>query len=207
MIERSFVPHSRLFLTDRLFNYGTSITQGGCASRPGMSYQAIIGRRLNLDFVNLGFSGNGRGEPELAETLAEIDAACYVLDFAVNNRLADSLKIVYGPFLDIIREKRPNTPIIAITPLHFTREFLFFEDNRENSKMRDVIRDEVTKRIAAGDKNLIFVEGYELIGPDLADGFVDGVHPNDLGFQAMADRLMPTLVRVLGLANIKTLIK
>src|SRR5437660_1058190 len=65
--------------------YGTSITQGGCASRPGMSYQAIVGRQLNLDFVNLGFSGNGKGEPAVADMVAEIDASAFVVDFSQNN--------------------------------------------------------------------------------------------------------------------------
>ena len=71
--------------------YGTSITQGGCASRSGMSYQAILGRTLNVDFVNLGFSGNGLGEPELARAVAGIDAACFVMDFAQNNPTVESL--------------------------------------------------------------------------------------------------------------------
>src|SRR5208283_4029197 len=86
--------------------YGTSITQGGCASRSGMSYQAILGRMLNLDFVNLGFSGNGRGEPELAHAVASIDALCFVLDFAQNNSL-ESLTQAYAPFLDVIRSAHP----------------------------------------------------------------------------------------------------
>ena len=72
--------------------YGTSITQGGCASRPGMSYQAILGRILNIDFVNLGFSGAGKGEPEVARMVAEIDASAFVFDFAQNNRTAASLR-------------------------------------------------------------------------------------------------------------------
>lgn len=205
--EATIAPPHPFILNKPVVYYGTSITQGGCASRPGMSYQAILSRHLNLDFVNLGFSGNGKGEPELANALAEIDAACYVLDFAVNNAYADSLKKVYGPFLDILRKKRPEVPIIAITPIFFTREFALSDDNQTNNEMRDVIKYEVAKRIAAGDKKLIYVEGTDLLGHDLADGLVDGVHPNDLGFQAMADRLMPTLIQVLGLAHTEPLIK
>src|SRR6185312_1958929 len=83
--------------------YGTSITQGGCASRSGMSYQAILGRQLNLDFVNLGFSGNGKGEPAVADMVAEIDASAFVLDFAKNNPTVESLREVYEPFLTTIR--------------------------------------------------------------------------------------------------------
>ena len=88
--------------------YGTSITQGGCASRPGMSYQAILGRMLNIDFVNLGFSGNGKGEPEVAEAVSQIDASCFVLDFAQNNGTVASLREVYGPFLDRLRKGSPG---------------------------------------------------------------------------------------------------
>lgn len=187
--------------------YGTSITQGGCASRSGMSYPSIIGRKLNIDFVNLGFSGNGRGDPEVARAMTEIDAACYVLDFGLNNRTADSLAMVFGPFLEILRKAKPETPIIAISPPHYTNGFPFYTDNPNNRRMRDVIHAEVARRSKAGDTRLVFVDGFDLLGPDLADGVVDGGHPNDLGFQAMADRLMPTLIRILNLPDAERLIK
>ena len=102
--------------------YGTSITQGGCASRSGMSYQAILGRQLNLDFVNLGFSGNGKGEPAVANMVAEIDASAFVLDFSQNNPTIESLREVYEPFLTTLRTKHPKTPIIAITAIASSRE-------------------------------------------------------------------------------------
>src|SRR5262245_14423847 len=102
--------------------YGTSITQGGCASRSGMSYQAILGRELNIDFVNLGFSGNGLGEPEVARAGAEIDAACFVLDFGANHKTFDAMREVYAPFLDEVRERHPRTPIVVMTLLHTSRE-------------------------------------------------------------------------------------
>ena len=115
-------PAKPFALAKPLVFYGTSITQGGCASRPGMSYQAILGRELNLDFVNLGFSGNGRGEPALADAVAAIDAAAYILDFAQNNETAESLQAVYAPFLETIRRKHPETPIVCITPIYAARE-------------------------------------------------------------------------------------
>ena len=178
--------------------YGSSITQGGCASHPGMSYQAIVSRHLDLDFVNLGFSGNGLGEPEIAEIIASIDASCYVLDYGVNLPSADSVASVYGPFLKIIRQKRPETPIICVTPIYNALEF--WQPNKVTF-MRDVIRKEVAKRRALGDENILLVEGFELLGPDFSDGFVDGVHPNDLGFQAMAEGLQPYLTRVLNVSG------
>jgi len=166
--------------------YGTSITQGGCASRPGMSYQAILGRMLNIDFVNLGFSGNGMGEPEMASAVADIDAAAYVLDFAQNNRTAEALEKVYAPFLAAIRAKHPDTPILAITPIYAASELT---GNVENQKMRDLIRGVISRAIAAGDRHLQLVEGTDLLGPAQGDALVDGTHPNDLGFDFMATGL------------------
>jgi len=176
--------------------YGTSITQGGCASRSGMSYQAILGRRLNLNHVNLGFSGNGKGEAALARAVAEIDAAAYVLDFAQNNSDVDSLAQVYDPFIGILRERHPDTPIVAITPIYAASEAT---GSQRNDQMRALIRKVVSRRIAAGDTHLQLVEGADLLGPSRVDGLVDGTHPNDLGFQWMAEGLAERLRKVLGL--------
>ncbi len=173
--------------------YGTSITQGGCASRSGMSYQAILGRQLNLDFVNLGFSGNGKGEPAVASMVAEIDASAFVLDFSQNNPTVESLREVYEPFLVTLRSKHPKTPIIAITAIGSSRE------TSRLDQMRQHVRDVVKRRIAEGDRFLTLVEGTTLLGADRLDGLVDGVHPNDLGFQWMADGLAPHVARVLDL--------
>ena len=118
--------------------YGTSITQGGCASRSGMSYQAILGRMLNADFVNLGFSGNGKGEPEMARTVAGIDASYFVLDFAQNNPTVESLMQVYAPFVDTIRSKHPQTPILVVTPIYSARES--WSADARLDKMRELIR-------------------------------------------------------------------
>src|SRR5690348_13372895 len=137
--------------------YGTSITQGGCASRSGMSYQAILGRTLNVDFVNLGFSGNGLGEPELARAVAAIDASCFVLDFAQNNPTVESLKEVYAPFLETIRSKHPQTPVLVITPIYSARESWARDSRLEG--MRELIRQAAAKRIAGGDGHLEIVEG------------------------------------------------
>lgn len=91
------------------------------------------------------------------------------------------------------------TPIIAMMLTYVSREHPLINQGAEIRAMRDVVREAAAKLIAEGDQNLVLVEGHSLLGPDLADGLVDGTHPNDLGFQAMADRLGPTLCRVLKL--------
>ncbi len=176
--------------------YGTSITQGGCASRSGMSYQAILGRVLNVDFVNLGFSGNGKGEPVVARAVAEIDAACFVLDFAQNNPSVESLAEVYDPFIAVLREKHPHTPILAVTPIANSRERTAAG---RTEAMREMIRQVVSRRIGAGDARLQLIEGTDLLGPGRLDGLVDGTHPNDLGFQWMAEGLAARLAKMLDL--------
>ena len=164
-----------------------------------MSYQAILGRLLNIDFVNLGFSGNGMGEPEMAAAVADIPASCYVLDFAQNNRTLESVAKVYGPFLDTVRAKHPDTPIVAITPIYAAREAYADPSTSEIEKMRGHIRQVVSRRIAAGDMHLQLIEGTDLLGPSQGDGLVDGTHPNDLGFQWMADGLAARFRKLLNL--------
>ncbi|HUQ92023.1 MAG TPA: SGNH/GDSL hydrolase family protein [Bryobacteraceae bacterium] len=173
--------------------YGTSITQGGCASRSGMSYQAILARKLNIDFVNLGFSGNGKGEPAVAGMVAEIDASAFVLDFSQNNPNIESLREVYEPFLATLRSKHPKTPIFAVTPIASSREAPRLD------QMRKHIREVVNGDIAKGDQLLTLIEGRTLLGPDRLDGLVDGSHPNDLGFQWMAEGLAPHIAKALNL--------
>jgi lysophospholipase L1-like esterase len=179
--------------------YGTSITQGGCASRPGMSYQAILGRKLNIDFVNLGFSGNGLGEPEVARAVSEIDASCYVLDFGANHKTFAAMREVYAPFLDLIRKEHPVTPIVVMTLLHTSRENRIASIKAEWPERRKFIEDVVRERRKAGDKKLYLVDGATLLGPTPDDAFVDGGHPNDLGFYWMAEGLAPTMKKVLKL--------
>ena len=172
--------------------YGSSITQGGCASNPGLSCQAILGRRLNLDFVNLGFSGNGIGEIEVARAVAEIDAAAFVLDYWANPDPA-TYKRTLPPFVRTLREKHPETPILITSP--------FYNPGRERvqREKRRTTRDFVDSRRAAGDTNIHYVEGLDMISENTAWGLVDGRHANSLGFYLCANGLEPHLRRVLNL--------
>lgn len=178
--------------------YGTSITQGGCASRSGMSYEAILGRLLNVDFINLGFSGNGIGEPEMAYIVASLDPAVFVLDFAHNNPTIESLKQAYDPFIATIRRKHPETPIILLTPI-YDAHLESWAPRPILDEMRTIIRQVAAQRIAAGDKNLQLVEGTDLLGPSQGDSLVDGAHPNDLGHKAIAEGLAARISKITGL--------
>jgi lysophospholipase L1-like esterase len=179
--------------------YGTSITQGGCASRPGMSYEAILCRQLNIDFVNLGFSGNGLGEPEVARAVAEIDAACFVLDFGANHKTFDAMREVYAPFLEHIRARHPKTPIVVVTLLHTSREKRIPSLGADWRQRRQFIEGIVREQIKAGDNRLYLVDGGLLLGRAPDDCLVDGSHPNDLGFSRMAEGLRPVIGKALNL--------
>jgi hypothetical protein len=179
--------------------YGTSITQGGCASHSGLSYEAILCRELNIDFINLGFSGNGRGEKCIAEAIAGLDSACFVLDFSQNNESPAELEQVYYPFIYEIRQVKRDAPIILITPYFSAGELWNDYYINKYKGMREVIRRAYARCIREGDENIYIVEGLELIGTNDGDCFVDGGHPNDLGFKKIADGLKYRLKNILKL--------
>lgn len=175
--------------------YGTSITQGGCASRPGMCHAAILGRRFDRPVVNLGFSSNGTMDLELAELLAELDAAVYVVD-CLPNMNAAMVSQRAEPFVRAIRAKRPTTPILLVEDRTFSDAFLISGRADEHAAKRQALRRAFDKLSAEGDANLAYVSGDDLLAADGEDT-VDGSHPTDLGFVHLADALQPTLENLL----------
>ena len=179
--------------------YGTSITQGGNASRPGLSYQAMLARDLNLDYANFGFAGKGRCEREVAEVLAEVDACCFVLDVGQNTSV-EQLRERFKPFMDTLREAQPQTPLLATT-LIFNNSELWSEVHQQTAgEKRDIIRSAVQDRKQAGDQGIYLLEAADFLGADFTDSTVDGGHPTDLGFSRMADGIKPRLAKILGLS-------
>jgi lysophospholipase L1-like esterase len=180
--------------------YGTSITQGGCASRPGLSYQAVLGRELNLDYANFGFSGKGRCEREVAEALSGIEASCFVLDAGQNSGL-DDFRERFGPFMEVLREARPDTPVLATTPIFYNAELWSGGHIRGVEAKRETVRAAVERRRRAGDGRVHLLEAKDYLGSDVTDGAVDGGHPNDLGFARMAAGMAPRLAEILGIGK------
>ncbi len=157
--------------------YGTSITQGGCASRPGMAFPAIVGRQLNTPVINLGFSGSGKAEPELAELLAELDPSVYVLD-CLWNMSPDLVSTRIEPFVKTLRAARPDTPILLAEDCSVR--------NVCPTEKGTILRTIYEKLTAEGVKNLHFVSSEGMLGDD-TEGTVDGCHPNDLGMMRQAE--------------------
>ncbi|MBO9606256.1 MAG: SGNH/GDSL hydrolase family protein [Paenibacillaceae bacterium] len=179
--------------------YGTSITQGGCAMRPGMAYPNIMSRRINLEFVNLGFSGSGKGEPELARLCAQIaDPACFVLDYEANCVSTELLAKTLPDFVSIYREKHPLTPILIVSRITYSHDAFNPEGARAHEERKRIQQGEVERRRQAGDGNIYFYDGDLLLGDGAEECTVDGVHPTDLGFLRMAEGLTPVLKQIVG---------
>ncbi len=165
--------------------YGTSITHGACASRPGMVHTAILGRRFDRPVINLGFSGNGRMEPEVAELMAELDAAVYVIDCLPNISAQDVLART-KPCLQILRKAHPQTPILLVEDRSYADSFLVTAKRERNRSSRAALRKVYEELKAAGEKHLYYLKGEQLLGDD-NEGTVDSSHPTDLGFMRQAN--------------------
>jgi hypothetical protein len=165
--------------------YGTSITQGGCASRSGMAHTAILGRKLHRPVINLGFSGNGQLEMPLADLMAELDPAMYVID-CLPNLHADQVAERTRPFVLRLRQSRPDTPILLVEDRNYTNAFLFTSQKRINETNQAALRAAFDEMKTSGVKNLYYLEGKHLLGDD-NEGTVDGSHPTDLGFARQAE--------------------
>lgn len=171
--------------------YGTSIAQGGCASRPGMAYPAILGRRLQRATINLGFSGNGRMEAGIATLMGEIDAAAYVLDCLPNMTEALILERA-GKFVEILRAARPDTPIVLVENVTYQYEHIVPEQNRASWKKNAAMKTVYAALCQARIPHLHYVPTDNLYGHDW-EATVDGAHATDVGFLRIADVLEPIL--------------
>ena len=169
--------------------YGSSITQGGCASRPGMSYQAILSRRLNIDHVNLGFSGNARGEKPIVEYMSGLEMSAFVCDYDHNAPNVAHLQATHKPLYLAVREKHPDLPILFLSrPAYFS-----------GNATHEVVRATYEYALSVGDKNVYFIDGRELMSDEIRnEGTVDNCHPTDLGFFSMANKIEPVLRMMLG---------
>ena len=177
--------------------YGSSITQGGCASRTGNAYSNILCRWFDANEVNLGFSGSGKGEPAVAETIAALPMSAFVLDYDHNAPTPEYLEQTHEPFFRTIRERQPELPVLMISKCDYV-------DDPVINQRRDIIRKTYEHAVAQGDRNVWFIDGETLFaGPDRDSCMVDGCHPNDLGFYRMATVIRPVLAAALAASGVK----
>ena len=175
--------------------YGTSITQGACASRPGMAYPAQLGRQLGRPTINLGFSGNGKAEPEMASLLAELDPVLYLINPVPNLSSAEEVTQRIGPLVETLRGAHPQTPIVLVGPRPMTgygNPARRVEEAAKNRNLRAVHE----TLVGGGMQGVHLIDGDGLVGDD-GEATVDGSHPTDLGLCRMTRTFVPVLRRLL----------
>ncbi|MDD4125928.1 MAG: SGNH/GDSL hydrolase family protein [Eubacteriales bacterium] len=171
--------------------YGSSITQGGCVSRPGNMYSNILCRALDCDNVNLGFSGSAFGELYAAENLASRELSCFVMDYDYNALSLENLESTHLPFYEAVRKGHPAMPIITVS------HPCFGEAKEGDTARRDIVKATHDMALSRGD-NVYFVDGCDFFPMPHRDLFaVDNLHPNDLGNYYMARAIWPLLSKAL----------
>ncbi len=175
--------------------YGTSITQGACASRPGMCHTNMLVRDLNREVYNLGFSGNGRFDLEVAEVMASVDAGLYVIDCLPNNKV-EALKKNIDPFFQYLRSRRPDVPILFVeSPMFPGYMFDMTEEDTLNEK-NAALREYYEKLKKQGVKNIYYFEAKDILTED-RQGTIDGYHFTDLGFYRFEKNILPVIEAII----------
>jgi len=164
--------------------YGTSITHGISASRGGMTHVSRLGRTLDREVINLGFSGNGRMEPEVVKFVAELDPAVFVLDCLPNMSAAD-VRARAVPGVKIIRAARPQTPILLVEDRNIQTGYLVQARRNANEANHAALREAFAQLQQEKVPAVYYLAGDDLLGHD-GEGTVDGSHPTDLGFARQA---------------------
>lgn len=171
--------------------YGSSITEGGCGCRVTNGYNALISQHLDVDYYNFGFSGNARGELQIADYINTIPMSVFVMDYDHNAPNAEHLRKTHEPFFQRIRQAHPDLPIVILTRPDF--DYDIHSDQR-----RQVIRATYENAVAAGDRNVWFIDGQTFFGDtDRHACTCDCIHPNDLGFYRMATVIEPVIKQIL----------
>lgn len=175
--------------------YGTSITQGGCATRAGMSYTNILSRKMNREVINLGFSGNGQLDYEIAELMSRrTDAGLLVLDFIPNVNLTQ-IKEKTAHFVETLCKNNKNIPVLFVESITFPHSLFDNYMFGVVSEKNKALKEEYEKLRAAGYDNLYYLSTTDLIGQD-GETTVDGIHLTDLGFVRIANELYKKIVEI-----------
>ena len=170
--------------------YGSSITQGGCASRPGNNYISLACRRLNLDYINLGFSGSGKAEDLIVDYMAGLEMSAFISDYDHNAPDAEYLRATHCRMYKKIREKNPTLPYLMMS----RPDFGGHGREKDGNARRDVIVDTFRYAREQGDANVYYIDGESFFHGNWEDACtVDRTHPNDMGFMFMAEKVLSTI--------------
>lgn len=168
--------------------YGSSITQGGCASRAGNSYEDMLSRMFDFDYINLGFSGSARGEDTIAEYIAAMKMSMFVYDYDHNAPSVEHLADTHDKLFRKVRAAHPDMPIVFMSAPNFDGNWEVY------TARRNLIYSNYVRAYEEGDRNVYFVDGERMFGFGGRDACtVDATHPNDLGMYRMAEAVAATI--------------
>lgn len=170
--------------------YGSSITQGGCASRPGNSYQAIISRKFDCDYINLGFSGSAKAEDEIIDYIKDLNMSIFVFDYDHNSPSIEHLQSTHEKAFLKIREQNSDLPIIIMSRPKY------YLDNKEKQR-KEIIKKTYSNAIQNGDKNVFLLDNKLLMNLAKDNGTVDNCHPNDFGFYSISKALEKVIANII----------
>ena len=180
--------------------YGSSITQGGCASHPGNNYQSILSRHLDFDFINLGFSGSGCGEDAVVDYMASLEMSAFFADYDHNSSL-DALHETHLNMYKKIREKHPDIPYIMMSRIDADSGCIWYDDTINR---RRIILETLNYALDNGDRNVYFIDGESMFRCDYEDcATVDSTHPNDFGFLRVAENVEGLFHRIINDGKMK----
>lgn len=180
---------------DKIVIYGTSIVHGIAASRPGMAYPAIIGRRFDCEVINLGLAASAHMEPFICELLAELNPSLYIID-ALPNMKTDPVTERTLNLVRTIRKAKPNTPILLVELIEDQKNKAFNLDGSIEQKVNAQLKSAYDQLLKEKTEGLIYLKGENLLGND-GEATVDGRHPTDLGFMRMAEIIGKSAVKAL----------
>ncbi len=185
--------HGKKYINEKpVVCYGSSITHGTGCTRPGLTYPNILSRKYNVDILNLGFSGQCKGEMRMAEYIAGLDMSAFVYDYDHNAPTPEYLKETHEPFFKYIRERHPSLPVIMLSRPNI------FPESKTNKRFRDVVYETYENAVKSGDKNVYFIDGSEYLKEFGYDNcIVDCIHPNDIGYSLMADNIGKYLEKII----------
>lgn len=172
--------------------YGSSITQGGCVSKPGSSYALILSRRLNCNIRNLGLSGGAKAEDSVIDYLCKQDMRAFILDYDYNAPDAEHLQNTHEKLFLAVRRAHPDVPIIMMPrPKRY--------ETPAAKARRAIIEQTYHNALERGDRNVYYLDHLQLTDLVGFDGTVDGVHPTDSGHLSMANAIEPVLRKIVKL--------
>lgn len=172
--------------------YGSSITQGGCASRAGTAFANIVCRHFDADCINLGFSGSAFGEQSVAEYMTTRDIGLFVMDYVFNARSLEELETTHYPFYKTFRNAHPDVPVLMCTHPYC------WPTSDNDLRRIEIVNETYRRALNEGDKNVYFLDGREYFPKEMSDlCFVDYLHPNDLGMYFMAKKMIERIEEIL----------